>query len=115
MEFIAQGDLKITLREKSKSYRVLIKDISHIQSESYLSTIYFINDTKPIIVAKLLKKFEQELSKYGFLRICRNVLVNKVNVQVIHNNNSRKISMVKNVELIISCRNYARINQILKK
>ncbi len=84
MYLINQNDIKITLKEKGKTHRVLLKNISYIQCESYLSTVYFINEKKPIAVAKLLKKFEEELSIYGFARICRNTLVNIKNVELIY-------------------------------
>ena len=115
MNCIAQNDLKITLKEKSKSHRVYIKNISHIQSNGYLSSVYFITGKPPITVAKLLKEFEENLSKYGFLRICRNALVNKQNIQTIQNNNTRMITMVGGENLTVSCRNYPKINRILRK
>jgi len=115
MNYIAQNDLKITLKEKSKSHRVYIKNISHIQSSGYLSSVYFINGKTPITVSKLLKEFEVDLSKYEFLRICRNILVNKQNIQTIQNSNTRIITMVGGENLTISCRNYPKINRILRK
>jgi len=114
MKFIAQNDLKITLKEKRKTHRVFIKDISYIQSSSYLSSVHFIDGRKPIIVAKLLKYFEEELGIYGFLRICRNTLFNKRNVQLLYTDNTRKILMDGGAKLTISCRKYSKINQILK-
>jgi hypothetical protein len=41
MKFIAQNDIKISLKEKGKTHRVFLKNISYIKSESYLSRIYF--------------------------------------------------------------------------
>lgn len=115
MDFLTQNDLKITLKEKKKAYRIFIKDISYIQSNSYLCSVYFIDDRKSITVTKLLKEFEIELSKYGFLRISRNTLVNMLNIVVIHNDNTRRIFMNGGATLTISCRNYPKVNRILKK
>ncbi|MAX79115.1 MAG: hypothetical protein CL843_02950 [Crocinitomicaceae bacterium] len=115
MVFIAQSDLQIALKEKNRTSLVFIKDISHIQSSSYISTVYFTNENPPISVAKLLKKFEQELAQYGFLRISRSLLVNKKNIAMLHNNNTRKITMIGGNELVISSRNYRKITSIIKK
>jgi two-component system LytT family response regulator len=115
MKFIAQNDLKISLKEKGKTHRVFLKNISYIKSESYLSRIYFAEGKKSVVVSKLLKTFEEELAKYGFLRICRNVLINKRNVRFVFNNNTRKIVMTCGTELTISQRNYPKINNILNK
>ena len=76
MKFTAQNERKTTLKENGKLHRVYLKDISHIRSDSYLSIVHFIIEREPVIVSKLLKKFEVELFENGFIRINQSELVN---------------------------------------
>jgi len=114
-EFIEQMDRKTTLRESGKLFRVYMKDINYIRSESYLSIVHFVEKKRPITVTKLLKGFEEELFKYGFIRINQSELVNKVHVTSIGNCKDRTISIKGSENLTISRRYYPNIIGFLKE
>jgi len=114
MKFIAQNERKITLKEKGKLHRVYLKDISYIRSDSYLSIVHFIEKRGLITVTKLLKQFEEELFKYGFIRINQSELVNKIHISSICNCKDRTIFIKGGEKLTISHRRYAKIIKILE-
>ena len=114
MEFIAQNERKTTLKENGKSYRVYLRDISYIKSDSYLSIVHFVTEREPIIVSKLLKEFEKELFKYGYLRISRFILINKVHIFSIGSCKDRVIILKEGEKLTISHRKYAKIIKIIE-
>ena len=108
-EFIEQKERKTTLRENGKLYRVYMKDISYIRSDSYLSIVHFVEKRKPITVTKLLKEFEEELFEYGFIRINQSELVNKVHITSIDNSKNRTIFIKGGENLTISRRYYPNV------
>ena len=113
MKFIAQNERKISVKESGYLHRIYLKNISYIRSESYLSIIYFINKKAPLTVSKLLKEFEEELFKYGFIRINHSTLVNKVHISSIGNCKNREVCINGNKKLTISHRKYAKIIKLL--
>jgi DNA-binding LytR/AlgR family response regulator len=114
MKFIAQNERKITLKESGTFHRVYLKDISFIRIDSYLSIVHFIIEREPIIVSKLLKIFEEELFKYGFIRINQSELVNKVHISSIGNCKNRLISLKEGENLTISHRKYTKVIKYLE-
>ena len=114
MKFIAQNERKTTLKENGKLHRVYLKDISYIRSDSYLSNVHFIMERESVTVSKLLKKFEEELFEYGFIRINQSELVNKVHISSIGNCKDRVITLKGGENLTISYRKYAKIIKILE-
>ncbi|MDA3891577.1 MAG: LytTR family DNA-binding domain-containing protein [Salinivirgaceae bacterium] len=75
-----QQEKKITIKERNTFHQCEIVNITHIKCDSYISTIHQTN-SKAITVAKLLKKFEQELSEFSFIRANRSTLVNFAHIQ----------------------------------
>jgi two-component system LytT family response regulator len=114
-EIKSQNEIRITLRTNGEYKRVSLIDINCITSDSYLSIVNFINNEKPITVVKLLKAFEEDLSDYGFIRISRDKIVNKLHVVSIEDSKNRKI-VVKGCEnMTISRRFYPEIIKIFEK
>lgn len=54
-------------------------DIIRLEASSNYTFIYFAN-RKPLLIAKVLKEFEQLLSCFGFIRIHRSHLVNTAHI-----------------------------------
>ncbi len=57
--------------------------IIRLEAKSNYTKIYFTNHP-PLVMAKVLKDFELSLLPYGFLRIHRSHLVNKIFIQAIN-------------------------------
>ncbi len=111
---ISQIDRKVLLKGQCISYQVEMKDISLISCDGYISTVYFINDQKPISVSKLLKDFESELESFGFFRANRNTLINVKNITSFQGSNKRIVTMSNNQKICVSCRKTPILNKILK-
>ncbi len=101
-DYTNQNDKKVILKERNVFTQVDMKRITIIVCEGYLSTLYFLNDQKPISVSRLLKDFERELSPYGFFRVNRNTIVNINNVYSFKGN--RILTMIDNHKIFVSCR-----------
>jgi two-component system, LytTR family, response regulator len=59
-------------------------DIIRLKASSNYTFIYFIN-RRPLVIAKVLKKFENALGGYGFIRIHRTHLINRRYIRSISN------------------------------
>nr|WP_319776201.1 LytTR family DNA-binding domain-containing protein [uncultured Sphaerochaeta sp.] len=70
-----QGIKKIVLKTVEKIYIVDVKDIIRCQSENTY-TNFFINNGRKIIVSKNIKKYEEMLTDYGFMRVHQSHLIN---------------------------------------
>jgi DNA-binding LytR/AlgR family response regulator len=112
-DYSCQNEKKIILRENKKTLQVDIKIISYIECDSYISTIHFVNEEKPVITGKLLKLFEIELSELGFVRANRNTLVNVKHIESIENCNNRILTLVTKEQIPISCRQLSKIKMIM--
>jgi len=94
---------KIALKEKGQITCVAINDITHISCTGYLSTVHTVNN-KMITVSKLLKDFDEELSKSGFIRVNYNTLINSKHIETVKRGEKRKITLVNKVEVGVSRR-----------
>ena len=87
----------------------MLKDIVRIQSISNYSKLYF-NNGKTLVVAKVLRWFEEQLHSYQFVRIHRTHLINMNYMQsytnndggqlLLHNGESIKVAKRKKAALI---------------
>jgi two-component system, LytTR family, response regulator len=67
---------KLRVNTAGRVYYFPVNDIVRIQAFSNYSKIFFRNE-KPVLAAKLLRKFEEQLKKNDFIRVHRTHLVNK--------------------------------------
>jgi two-component system, LytTR family, response regulator len=67
---------KLRVDTVGQVYYFPVNDIIRIQSFSNYSKIFFKKD-KPMLVAKVLRKFEEQLIHADFIRIHRSHLINK--------------------------------------
>ena len=74
-----QKDKKIVLKTQDDIHVVALKDIIQAQADNNYTLFYLININK-VLVSKSLKKFENDLSKYGFLRIHQSHLINSAHI-----------------------------------
>ena len=66
----------------SKRTLLPLANILHIDASSNYSTIHA-EGYPPLMMAKVLKKYEQLLERYGFMRINNSVLINPMKVREI--------------------------------
>jgi len=102
-DYNCQKGQKLIIKEKGKLHQVEIEQITRITCSEYVSTIYQSNLAENIIISKLLKDFETELSGMGFFRANRNTLIN-LNNMVSYEHNGKLIIVMKNHEKIIISR-----------
>ena len=93
-KFITKGHHKIC---------VDIEDIMYIQCHGSLATI-FLNDKTKVDEIKTLKAFEEDLCGMGFVRICRNTIINKKYISKIDTNQGKGIVCLGEIVLKISRR-----------
>jgi len=70
-----QQDKKIVLKTQDDIHIVALKDIIKAQADNNY-TLFYLNNFNKVLVSKSLKKFENDLVKYGFLRIHQSHLIN---------------------------------------
>lgn len=70
---------------------MLVKDIIRVEASSSYSKIYFSNE-QPLLVAKVLQWFEDQLPGELFCRIHRTHLVNRMYVSEVFNRSSLALS-----------------------
>jgi len=100
-----QAGYKLPVKEKTKISFLNISEILYLQCDGYLTTIY-LTDRESISISKLLKDFEKELGKYGFLRANHNTLVNTRYISALQLNKQGKSIYIRDVEVKISRRKY---------
>mgnify|MGYP000855914148 CR=1 FL=1 len=113
-KFLEQNERKVLLKDKDSIYQANMKDITVITCESYLSTVHFLNDQKPISVSKLLKEFENELESFGFFRANRNSLINLRNISSYQGSCKRTITLSDNQKICLSYRKVPLLQRIFK-
>lgn len=112
--FKPQKDNKITVCQRNRRFIVEISNINYISCSNDLTTIYFCNDRKPVNVSKLLIRFEEELSEYGFVRSIRNHLVNITHVKEILNSKNMQLTMQNGENVPVSVRKLPIIRKLLE-
>lgn len=102
--------LKIVLKTKSVSHVLLMEEVTHLICDCYLTTVYTTSGQK-IVISKLLKEFEEELSCFGFVRVNRNAMVNTQHVACYENGRKRAVVLSNKVSIDISRRGLARLKE----
>lgn len=64
-------------------FRVNPSDIIRLKASSNYTLIYFTN-RRPLVIARVLKQFEDVLGNYGFIRIHRAHLINRRHISCIN-------------------------------
>lgn len=108
-----EGEL-LTLKTSNEYQIVNLLDISCIISNLNNSEIHFIDNRMPLMAYKQLKKFEEELSDFGFIRISRSVLLNNLHILSFKDCKNRQIAVRGGKNLTISRRLYPEIVKLLK-
>ena len=86
---------KIILKTQDDIHVVALKDIIQAQADNNYTLFHLTNFNK-VLVSKSLKKFDNDLSKYGFLRIHQSHLINSAHIL---SYNRKKQCVVLNEEI----------------
>lgn len=81
MSSLIDGDGTFYVKESNGYKRIQIKDIRYVKADDIYSII--VTHDQRCIISKSLKKVEAEFVKYGFIRVHRSYLINKVAVDQI--------------------------------
>ena len=109
---IEQKENFILVEEKNTTSKILIKNILYLSYEDSVVTIHFVNDREIINLSRTLKSFEQELLPYGFIRVCRNFMIDISKVICI-NRKKYKLTILKNKNIPISRRKMTELRQLM--
>lgn len=97
---------KIILKTKEEIFRIKSSDLLYCEADGNYTRIHVLNE-KPILLSKTLKKIEELLSRYGFLRVHQSFLVNPKHIKSLHKTtlllstgNEIKVSRRKKTELL---------------
>jgi two-component system LytT family response regulator len=104
INFSNQNGKRIAINEKSKVQFVEIESITHLKCEGYLTTLYTTN-SNTIKVCKQLKKFDEELVKFGFVKANRSTLVNLAQVKHYEGGCKRNLELLNGEIISVSRRN----------
>jgi two-component system LytT family response regulator len=74
----AQATIKLAVTEGV--FSIQPSDIVRLEASSNYTFIHFTN-RRPLLIAKVLKEFEQLLGHFGFIRIHRSHLVNTAHIR----------------------------------
>ncbi len=104
IDFSFQKGLRYKVNQKDRITYIDLSEVIYLVCDSYVTDIHLV-DGSVISVAKLLKKFEEELNEFGFVRANRNVLVNLVHIDSIQLGKSQRKLIVNGISINISRRN----------
>jgi two-component system, LytTR family, response regulator len=102
---------KLRVDTSGQVYYFPINDIVRIQSVSNYSKIFFLQ-AKPMLVAKILRKFEEQLLKTDFARIHRTHLINKRYLLSYNPGTAAKVFLINGDELPVARRRKKILYQI---
>lgn len=111
MDYSCQDGKSIILSTEKQIIQIFIKDITFIESDSYLSIFHFYNDDKTETFSIILKEFESFLTQYCFFRINKQILLNLRYLQRIERD--RSITLRNNSKLSISHRKLTLFRQYI--
>ena len=103
IECIEQYEGKLQICEKNCISWIEIKDITHLICDGYITNL-FLSNKERITVSKLLKRFEEKLTGYGFARVNRNTIVNKRHISKISFSKTSRFVFVNDTKIKISRR-----------
>jgi DNA-binding LytR/AlgR family response regulator len=113
MKFEIQTNVKTSVKQRNTIISVFIENISYINCVAELSTIHFRDNRQPIVVSKLLKEFDIELEKFGFIRVRANFLVNYICIKKLENAEKKQLTLINDEIIPVSRRKYYRIRHII--
>jgi two-component system, LytTR family, response regulator len=90
-----------------------VSDIIRCEGESNYTTFY-IKNSKPIVISRTLKEYEEMLAEYGFERIHQKHLINLAYLKSYVKRDGGFVVMADDTELPISIRKKERLQELIK-
>lgn len=109
---ITYKEKKIVLKDSTSIYFVNINEIIRCESDGQY-TVFYIENTKKIVMSKSLKEYEEMLEPYGFIRPHHSHLINTNKILRFDKSEGGILVMQNNDEIPVSHRKKAHILQIL--
>ncbi len=104
---------RIALSNSDGVHLFNVSDIIRCESEDNYTTFY-IRNSKPVLISKTLKEYEELLSGHGFERIHQSHLINLAYLKSYIKKDGGYVVMADNSQLPISQRKRERLQEILK-
>ncbi len=114
MDYSPEKDETIVLRENGQTKQVSVSDIIYIESKGYLSLVHLVDSKDEIRSCKLLKEYKNNLTKFGFIRISRNILLNLRYFKSIDFSNRSIILFNSNTQFQISRRKLLALKRFIE-
>lgn len=111
MNFSKQNDQTISIITKTEIYSVLLECIFYIECDGTLIKVFHTESEKPYFCTNTLKKLENDLFEYGFIRIMHNRLVNMKHVACC-NAKTHEIHLKNGLIMPISRRKWHKVKAI---
>ncbi len=86
LQSIKEQSFKVTINTNEGTLYFDTDDILFLEGQSNYTKFYFINK-KTLLTSQNLKNYENILDDYGFIRIHKSLIVNKIHIEKIKNNN----------------------------
>lgn len=103
-DFSIQDGMMVPVRHGNRTEYIPVADITHITCDSYMTSVFVLNNPGRYDGVKLLKRWEEELVPAGFARVSYNALVNGRYVNRVYVEKSRCMVRVEDVVLEVSRR-----------
>ncbi|WP_295338761.1 LytTR family DNA-binding domain-containing protein [Flavobacterium sp.] len=104
---------RIALSNSDGIHLFEVSDIIRCESEDNY-TKFYIKNSKPILISKTLKEYEELLTEHGFERIHQSHLINLAYLKSYIKKDGGYVVMADNTHLPISQRKKERLNEFLK-
>ncbi|MEK8180303.1 LytTR family DNA-binding domain-containing protein [Flavobacterium buctense] len=104
---------RIALSNSDGIHLFEVSDIIRCESEDNY-TKFYIKNSKPILISKTLKEYEELLTEHGFERIHQSHLINLVYLKSYIKKDGGYVVMADNAHLPISQRKKERLQELLK-
>lgn len=101
---------KIILKTKEDIFRIKSSDLLYCEADGNYTRIHVLKE-KPILLSKTLKKIEELLSRYGFIRVHQSFLVNPKHIKSLH---KTTLLLSNGDEVRVSRRKKAEVLEFLK-
>lgn len=105
-------DRKLVLKDSESIHFVNVNDIIHCEADGAYTRFYIVG-SKPILISRLLKEYDEILTEFNFIRIHHSHLVNGKQIRRLDRANGGKLIMTNGDEVPVSQRRRDKLLDIL--
>lgn len=103
-------EYKIVLKTKENIFRLKTNEVIYCEADGNYTSIYLQNE-KPILLSKTLKKIEDLLSPFGFMRVHQSFLINPSHIKSLQKNT---VKLSNDAKVKVSRRKKPELMKLLK-